>query len=462
MQAFAFVFPGQGSQAVGMLDAWGDHPAITSTLAEASAALGEDIGRLIKDGPKEALALTTNTQPVMLVAGVAAYRAWLAEGGAQPAVVAGHSLGEYSALVAAGALTLADAAPLVRFRAQAMQDAVPVGIGAMAAVLGMDAQKVVENAIGGDNVSTVVRGRERYRVNVRYLRDFRSDLGALGRIPVSAGPRRQLPLSDLATINMTNGPAMIRSENGLLTGYVYVDLAGRDPESYVSEAQQLLSERLKLPTGYSIAWSGHYEAMQRVNARLRVVVPITFVLICLLLYTNTGSISKTVIVLLAVPFSAVGAVWFLYLAGYNVSVAVWVGLIALLGIDAETGVFMLLYLDLAYEEVRREGRLGSLNELREAIIHGAAKRLRPKFMTFSVTCVGLVPIMLMTGAGSDVMKRIAAPMIGGIFTSFALELLVYPAIYELWKWPSLRKTVRPIRDSEARDLQPVGDLVGWL
>ena len=305
-----------------------------------------------------------------------------------------------------------------------------------------DAQRLVENAIGGDNVSTVVLGQERYRVNVRYQRDFRSDLGALGRIPVPAGGQRQVPLSDLAKISTATGPAMIRNENGLLTGYVYVDVAGRDPESYVTEANRLLRDRIKLPTGYSIAWSGQYESMQRVKERLKLVVPVTLFLICLLLYINTGSVPKTVIVLLAVPFSAVGAIWFLYLAGYNMSVAVWVGLIALLGIDAETGVFMLLYLDLAYAEAKREGRLRTLGELREAIVHGAAKRLRPKFMTFATTCVGLFPIMWATGAGSDVMKRIAAPMVGGIFTSFLLELLVYPAVYEVWRWNTVVKTLR--------------------
>ena len=308
-----------------------------------------------------------------------------------------------------------------------------------------DAQRVVENAIGGDNVSTVVLGQERYQVNVRYQRDFRSDLGALSRIPVPAGGQRQVPLSDLARIGISTGPAMLRNEDGLLTGYVYVDIAGRDPESYVREANQILRGHLKLPAGYSLAWSGQYEAMQRVKERLKLVVPFTLFLICLLLYINTGSIPKTMIVLLAVPFSAVGAIWFLYLAGYNMSVAVWVGLIALLGIDAETGVFMLLYLDLAYEDAKREGRLRSLGELREAIVHGAAKRVRPKFMTFATTCVGLFPIMWATGAGSDVMKRIAAPMVGGIFTSFLLELLVYPAVYEVWRWGT-----RPGKVAEAQ------------
>ncbi len=306
------------------------------------------------------------------------------------------------------------------------------------------AQKVVENAIGGDDVSTVVLGRERYQVNVRYQRDFRSGLGALSRIPVQAGDQRQVPLSDLAQISTVTGPAMIRNENGLLTGYVYIDIAGRDPESYIREADRLLRNRLILPTGYSIAWSGQYEVIQRVRERLKLVVPITLLLICALLYFNTSSVAKVAIVLLAVPFSAVGAVWYLYFAGYNMSVAVWVGLIALLGVDAETGVFMLLYLDLAFEDARRNGRLKSLESLREAIVQGAAKRLRPKFMTFAITCIGLFPIMWSTGAGSDVMKRIAAPMVGGILTSFVLELLVYPSIYEIWKWNTV---VRKLADS---------------
>jgi Cu(I)/Ag(I) efflux system membrane protein CusA/SilA len=313
-----------------------------------------------------------------------------------------------------------------------------------------DAQKVVENAIGGDNVSTVVLGRERYQVNVRYQRDFRSDLGSIGRIPVPAGGQRQLPLSDLAKISIATGPSMIRNEDGLLTGYVYVDIAGRDPGSYVTDANRLLRDRLKLPAGYSIAWSGQYEAMQRVKERLKIVIPVTLLLIGLLLYINTGSLTKTMIVFLAVPFSAVGAVWFLYAAGYNMSIAVWVGLIALMGIDAETGVFMLLYLDLAYEEAIREGRMRSLADLREAIVTGAAKRLRPKFMTFATTCVGLFPIMWATGTGSDVMKRIAAPMVGGIFTSFVLELLVYPAVYEVWRWhTAVKKVAGPAGRSES-------------
>ena len=298
-----------------------------------------------------------------------------------------------------------------------------------------EAQEVIERAIGGENVTTTVEGRERYPVNVRYMRDFRTDIGALSRVLVPAsGGQRQIPLSQLATIKAASGPSMIRDEDGLLTGYVYVDITGRDQNSYIEEARELLRAKVKLLPGYAISWSGQYEAMQRVRQRLMAVVPLTLFLILVLLYMNTRSITKTLIVLLAVPFSAIGAFWFLYLLGYNMSIGVWVGLIALLGVDAETGVFMLLYLDLAYEQAKKEGRLRSLADLQETIRYGAVKRLRPKFMTVATTFLGLIPIMWSIGAGADVMKRIAAPMIGGIFTSFLLELLVYPSIYQIWKW----------------------------
>ena len=298
-----------------------------------------------------------------------------------------------------------------------------------------EAQTAVQNSIGGENITTTVEGRERYPVNVRYMRDFRSNFGALNRVlvPISGG-QKQLPISQLGTIKESTGPSMIRDEDGLLTGYVYIDLAGRDPQSYIQEASRVLAEKIKLPTGYAILWSGQYEAMARTKQRLMVIVPLTFLLIFLLLYINTKSIVKTLIVATAVPFSAVGAIWFLYFLGYNMNIAVWVGLIALLGVDAETGVFMLLYLDLSYEQAKKEGRLKSLDDLRQAILYGAVKRLRPKFMTTATMFLGLIPVMWSVGTGSDVMKRIAAPMIGGIFTSFLLELLVYPAIYEIWKW----------------------------
>jgi Cu(I)/Ag(I) efflux system membrane protein CusA/SilA len=298
------------------------------------------------------------------------------------------------------------------------------------------AQEAIGNAIGGENISTTVEGRERYPVNVRYLRDFRSTFGTLGRVLIAAPGGEQIPLSYLAGLSQSSGPSMIRDEDGLLTGYVYVDLADRDPSSYVEDAAGLLREKVNLPAGYAISWSGQFEAMERVKERLMIVVPLTLTVILFLLYLNTRSLTKTLIVLLAVPFSAIGAIWFLYLLGYNMSIGVWVGLIALLGVDAETGVFMLLYLDLAYEQAKKEGRLRSLADLQEAIRYGAVQRLRPKFMTVATTFLGLIPIMWSIGAGSDVMKRIAAPMIGGIFTSFLLELLVYPAIYQIWKWHS--------------------------
>lgn len=231
---------------------------------------------------------------------------------------------------------------------------------------------------------------------------------------------------------------MIRDENGLLSGYVYVDVADRDLGSFVAEAKRVVGEGLSLPPGYSLSWSGQYESMERVKEKLAVVVPATLFLVFLLIYLNTNSAAKTAIILLALPFSAVGAVWLLYLLGYNLSIGVWVGLIALMGIDAETAVFMLLYLDLAYEERRGAGRLRHEEDLREAIIEGAVKRVRPKVMTVAVMLMGLLPIMWSAGAGADVMKRIAAPLVGGILTSFIMELLVYPAIYLVWKTPSLR------------------------
>lgn len=298
------------------------------------------------------------------------------------------------------------------------------------------ANDVVMSAIGGENVTTTVEGRERYPVNVRYQRDYRSDLDKLSRTLVMAPGGTQIPLAQIADIQFVSGPAMIRDENGRLSGYVYVDLdtTKRDIGGYVTDAKKILSKNVQLPTGYQLIWSGQFENMERVKERLYVVVPITLFLIFLLLYFNTRSVAKTLIILLAVPFSAVGAIWFLYFLGYNMSIAVWVGLIALMGVDAETGMFMLLYLDIAYYEARAKGLMRNKEDLKQAILQGAVKRLRPKVMTVGVMFTGLVPIMWSTGSGGDVMKRIAAPMIGGIFTSFILELAVYPAIYEIWRW----------------------------
>jgi Cu(I)/Ag(I) efflux system membrane protein CusA/SilA len=308
-----------------------------------------------------------------------------------------------------------------------------------------DVQAVVMSAVGGENITTTVEGRERYPVNVRYLRDFRSDLSRLGRVLVPImGGQAQIPVSQLADINLRSGPAMVRDEDGMLAGYVYVDVAGRDVGTYVEEAKELVRARITLPTGYSISWSGQYEAMERVKERLILIVPLTLFIVLMLLYLNTKSLAETFIIMLAVPFSAIGAIWLLWLLDYNMSIGVWVGLIALLGVDAETAVFMLLYLKLSYEKAQKEGRMRNLADLQEAIMHGAVLRIRPKFMTVACTFLGLIPIMWSTGAGADVMKRIAAPMIGGIFTSFILELVVYPAIYEIWKWHTeVKKQVAP-------------------
>ena len=299
-----------------------------------------------------------------------------------------------------------------------------------------EAQNALATAVGGENVSTVIDGRARYPIDVRYMRDFRSDLDALSKVLIPISGEKQIPLGELASIRTHTGPAMIRDEDGVLTGYVFVDTGIRATGDYVNQARPMLNARLKLPSGYVVSWSGQYESAQRVRARLMVVLPATLALILLLLYAGTRSAVKTMIVILAVPFSAVGAIWLLYLLGYNMNVAVWVGLIALLGVDAETGVFMLLYLDLAFEKARRtHGRLTQA-ELVEAIVEGAAKRLRPKFMTFATMSIGLAPILWSTGTGSAILKRIAAPMVGGILTSFVLELLVYPAIYAIWRSPA--------------------------
>ena len=298
-----------------------------------------------------------------------------------------------------------------------------------------EAQATVEHSLGGDTISTVLQGRERYPINVRYQRDYRSDAAALEQLWVtSADGKIQVRLADVASVVKKTGPAMIRNEDGLLTGYVYVDVTGRDLGGYVAEADKILREQLKLPAGYSVFWSGQYESMIRVRERLQLIVPLTLGLIIVLLYLNTRSMVRTGIVLLAVPFSAIGAVWLLYALGYNLSVGVWVGMIALLGVDAETGVFMLTYLDLAYDKAKRAGQMRTREDLQQAIRYGAVQRLRPKFMTAATMIVGLLPLMWATGSGSDLMKRIAAPLLGGIVTSFLLEVVLYPLIYEKMKW----------------------------
>jgi Cu(I)/Ag(I) efflux system membrane protein CusA/SilA len=307
-----------------------------------------------------------------------------------------------------------------------------------------DVEGVIETAIGGMNVTRTIEGRERFPVNVRYSRELRDDFQTLERVLVSVPGGAQIPVAQLAHLKVAPGPPLIRSEAGELAGYVYVDVTGRDLGTYAQDAIRTVNKSVKLPPGYHLVWSGQYEYMQRAKERLKYVVPLTLFIIVLLLYVNTNSAIKLMIVLLAVPFSLVGAFWILYLLGYNLSVAVAVGIIALAGVDAETGVVMLLYLDLAYHKWRDEKRIHSLGDLEEAVIEGAVKRVRPKMMTVMAILMGLLPIMWSHGTGADVMKRIAAPMVGGIVTSFLMELLIYPVIFTIWKWnweirPALRK-----------------------
>jgi Cu(I)/Ag(I) efflux system membrane protein CusA/SilA len=296
-----------------------------------------------------------------------------------------------------------------------------------------DVNDVVAMAIGGMAVSETVEGRQRYPISVRYAAEFRDDPSALGRVLVATPSGAQVPLSEVAKIDFATGPPMIRSEDGRLVGYVFVDPGERPIADYVAEARHVVAEKVTLPAGVRLEWAGQFTYFERAKEKLKLVVPVTLALVVLLLYLNTKSMVETGIVMLAVPFSLVGAVWLLWLLGYNLSVAVWVGIIALAGLDAETGVVMLLYLTLAHRDAERQGRMRDGTDLREAIVHGAARRVRPKLMTVLAAMVGLLPIMWSTGAGADVMKRIAAPMVGGLVTSFALELLVYPALFAIWK-----------------------------
>ncbi|MBK7842920.1 MAG: efflux RND transporter permease subunit [Bdellovibrionales bacterium] len=301
-----------------------------------------------------------------------------------------------------------------------------------------DAQDQAMRLIGGENVSQILATRERYPIQVRAAPAFRQDAGAIGRLLITSPTGAQIPLSAVAKVHFREGPSMIRNENAQLVGYVYVDIDPKviDIGSYVEKGKAHLDQKVKVPSGIVTTWSGQFENMERVKERLKVVVPFTLILILFLLYFNTKSWVKTGIVLLAVPFSLIGAVWFLVLLDYNLSIAAWVGMIALLGLDAETGVFMLMYLDLAFDDRVKRGKMKSLSDLKAAVVEGAVHRIRPKLMTVSTLFVGLTPIMWSVGAGADVMKRIAAPMIGGLITSFLLELLIYPVVFYLWKQKS--------------------------
>ena len=296
-----------------------------------------------------------------------------------------------------------------------------------------DIQNVTETALGGMNITTTVEGLERYPISLRYGRELRDNLEALKHVLVAAADDRQVPLGQVATFTTTKGPMVVRSENTRPNAWVFVDIRGIDIGTYIEGAQRAVAQGVKLPVGYTVVWSGEFEAMQRMQKRMMVMIPLTLFIILFIVYLNTRSLVKTAIVFLAVPFSLVGAIWFIYILGYNLSLAVWVGVIALAGLDAETGVIMLLYLEQAYDGARKRGAMTTLVDLRDAIDHGAVKRVRPKVMTAAVIIAGLIPIMWSTGTGSDVMKHIAAPMIGGVVTSVIMELLAYPAIYYLWK-----------------------------
>jgi Cu(I)/Ag(I) efflux system membrane protein CusA/SilA len=300
-------------------------------------------------------------------------------------------------------------------------------------------QEIIQTAIGGMSIGETVEGLERYPISVRYDRDFRSDIDSLKRVLVPGAGGRHIPLEQLARISISMAPDSIKSENGRRTVWVYVDIENRDLGSYVQSAKAAVASHIKLPEGYNIVWSGQYEYMETARDRLIVIIPLTVLIILVIIYVNTGSLIKTGIVFLAVPFSLVGAFWLLYLLDYNTSVAVWVGIIALAGLDAETGVVMLLYLDLAYKYRQDRGLMLTRDDLVQAIHYGAVQRIRPKMMTISVIIAGLLPIMWSHGAGADVMKRIAAPMVGGVITSGIMELLVYPVIFYIWRSRRLQK-----------------------
>lgn len=305
----------------------------------------------------------------------------------------------------------------------------------------MDVNEIIESAIGGENVATTIEGRERYPVNVRYLRELRDDPEKLKRILVKVPGGAQVPIAELATLKFRTGPAMIRDENGLLAGYVFIDISGRDLGGYVKELKHAVQTKIKLPPGYTIAWSGQYEFMQRVYERLKLFVPLTLLIIFILFYFTFRSIAETLMVMSGVPFALVGGFWFMLLLGYNMSVAVWVGFIALAGVAAETSAVMLAYLDTDYNRQKKKGLMNTLPDLTQMVHQCAVSRIRPMMMAGLANILGLLPVMWATGIGADVMKRLAAPMVGGVFSALLLTLIVIPALYVIWRWQvDMKKT----------------------
>ncbi len=305
-----------------------------------------------------------------------------------------------------------------------------------------DIQEVIQTAIGGMKVTTTVEGLERYPLNVRYARELRDDVPALKRVLVATPGGAQIPLEQLAEIRINPGPPMIRSENARRTAWIFVDIAGRDLGGYIAEARSAMTRQLKLPPGYTVIFSGQFEFWEKTIPRLIAVAVLTLLLIILLLYMGSGSWFRVFVVMLAVPFSLIGAFWFMHFMHYNMSLAVVVGIIALAGLDAETGMVMLLYLDNSFDRFREQGRMNSWDDLWHAVHDGAVKRIRPKAMTVAAAFIGLVPLLWAEGTGADVMRRLAAPMIGGLAISFIMELIVYPVIYYLFRgWQHRREFI---------------------
>jgi len=306
----------------------------------------------------------------------------------------------------------------------------------------MDVGQIIESAIGGENINTTIEGRERYPINVRYLRELRDDPEKLERVLVPTPTGAQVPLAQLATLRFLLGPPMIRDEDGMFFGYVYVDMAGRDVGGYVEDLKRTVREKVELPPGYTITWSGQYEFMQRVRERLTIFIPLTVAIIFILFYFTFRSVAETFMVMLGVPLSLVGGVWYMAFLGYNMSIAVWVGIIALAGVAAETSAVMLAYLDEAYKRRQEAGQLNTLQDLLETVHTGAVERIRPMSMAGLANILGLLPVMWATGTGADVMKRLAAPMVGGVLSAMLLTLIVIPALYVIWRWQTEAKHQR--------------------
>jgi Cu(I)/Ag(I) efflux system membrane protein CusA/SilA len=302
-----------------------------------------------------------------------------------------------------------------------------------------DVEDAIESAIGGQNITRTIEGRERYPVNVRYARGFRDDLPDLQRVLIKTPMETQIPLAQLAAITLAPGPAMIRDENGQLAGYVYVDTATSDIGGYVDQAKRAIAERVKLPTGYTLQWTGQYEFQLRARERFKILIPLVCFIIFVLLFMTFHSVSEAIVVMLSVVYAMTGGVILQWLLGYNFSVAVWVGYIALYGVAVQTGVVMVVYLHEALDLRLRDGGNLTEDDLREATIAGSVLRLRPKLMTVSVVMAGLVPILWSSGVGSDIMKPIAAPIVGGMVTSTIHVLIITPVIFFLMKRRALRR-----------------------